>query len=94
MKLWILRPVDGLSSDDNPWDPWYDKCFGFVVRAASEVEARQLATDQAGDEKRGEFLGDKIANTTTPWLEPKYSTCEPLTSTGESEVILQDVHSA
>lgn len=39
MKLWLLRPVVGLDENDNPWWPWYDKAFGFVVRA--ETEARE-----------------------------------------------------
>ena len=36
MRLWLLRPQEGLIEGDNPWDPWYDKAFGFVVRAETE----------------------------------------------------------
>lgn len=36
MKIWLLRPIDGCDE----WNPWYDKAFGFVVRAAREQEAR------------------------------------------------------
>ncbi len=95
MQLWLIRPVDDRSTDgDDPWDPWYDKAFGFVVRAATEAEARQFAHSNAGDENRGEFLGSKIANTTAPWLDGKYSTCEPLSVDGAPGVIIQDFHSA
>jgi hypothetical protein len=68
VKLWLLRPVDNLPNGDNPWEPWYDKAFGFVVRAKNEQEAREFATAEAGDENRGEFLGNKTAGTKQPWL--------------------------
>ena len=90
MKLWILEPVDNLPADDNPWNPWFDKSFGFVVRANTENEARKLAHDNAGDENRGEFLGKRKANTVTPWLDPRYSTCIELTGDGKCRVLMQD----
>lgn len=37
MRLWELRPID---KDSGPWEPWYDKAFGFVVRADTEAQAR------------------------------------------------------
>lgn len=94
MQLWILRPVDGLPAGDNPWEPWYDKAFGFVVRAETEHAARQLANANSGDERRGVFLGEKIANTNEPWLSEKYSTCSPLDADGEAGVVMQDFHAA
>jgi hypothetical protein len=92
MKLWILRPIE--KDGDNPWNPWYDKAFGFVVRAETEEDARAMANADAGDENRGEFMGSKIADTKTPWLDPKYSTCEPLTADGSAGVMMQDFKSA
>jgi hypothetical protein len=50
MTLWLLRPVENLPIDDNPWDPWYDKAFGFVILAETEADARALADKNAGDE--------------------------------------------
>ncbi len=94
MNLWILRPVENRDDGDDPWDPWYDKAFGFVVRATTEKKARHLANEEAGDENRGEFGGKKIANTSTPWLDPKYSTCEPLIDEGDPGVVIQDFASA
>ena len=85
MKLWILKPMQGLSDDVNPWDPWYHKVFGFVVRAETEEDARQIAQSQSGDESK-----DKP----TPWLNPKLSTCSEVTVEGESGVILKDFASA
>jgi hypothetical protein len=42
MKLWILKPVPGLSDDVNPWNPWYYKVFGFVVRAKRKRMPEEL----------------------------------------------------
>ncbi len=91
MELWILKPQLNLAKDDDPWEPWYDKAFGFVVRAETEKEARQLANNEAGEENKGEFLGETI---TTPWLDSKYSSCNVLTRDGMSEVIISDFRSA
>ncbi len=90
MKLWLLRPVDGLAKNDNPWEPWYDKAFGFVVRAETEAEARDMAHAEAGDENRGMFLGGKTADTNEPWKNAKYSTCTELLPEGAAEVVMQD----
>ncbi len=94
MYLWLLRPRSGLTPGDDPWHPWYDKSFGFIVRAETCAEARKLADKDAGDENRGEFLEKSIANTKNPWLDSKYSTCEALTESGSSEVIMQDFAAA
>ena len=90
MKLWLLRPTETLKEHDNPWKPWYNKAFGFVIRAETGKEARETAHANAGDENRGEFLGSRIANTINPWLDSKYSTCVKLTYKGNSEIILED----
>ncbi len=94
MRLWILRPVEDLDKDDDPWTPWYDKAFGFVIRADTETEARQLAHDDAGDENRGEFLREKISKTTEPWKDVKYTTCIELIKQGEKGVVIQDFNAA
>lgn len=93
MNLWLLRPKDCLAGD-NPWEPWYDKAFGFVVRAETQERARALAQEQAGDEKRGAFLGRKTAATQVPWLDENYSTCEPLTDDGDEGIVMMDFHAA
>ena len=85
MKLWILRPVDGLVNTDNPWEPWYDKAFGFVVRADTEEEARKLAHDDSGDETK---------KTRAPWLDAAYSTCAELLPEGPAVVVAQDFYAA
>jgi hypothetical protein len=90
MKLWLLRPVDGLANNDNPWEPWYDKAFGFVVRAETDTEARDMAHAEAGDENRGEFLSRTTANTNQPWKDAKYSTCVELLPEGAAEVVMKD----
>lgn len=83
MKTWILKAREDLPKDDDPWNPWYDKNFGLVVRAKTEDRARQLAQSVAADEKPG-----------SPWLDAKYSTCEQLTSKGTEGVLMIDSRSA
>lgn len=77
MNLWLLRPNNNLKYDDDPWEPWYDKVFGFVVRAESENDARIFASRDCGDERED------------VWLDHKYSTCEELTSAGNVGVIIR-----
>lgn len=91
MKLWILRPVDGLPANDNPWEPWYDKCFGFVVRTETEEDARKAADDDGGDENGHSWDSSSQKH---PWLNPKYSTCLELTTDGEAELVMRDFAAA
>lgn len=83
MKLWLLCPADGLAKNDNPWVPWYDKAFGFVLRAGTETEARNMAHDEGGDENRGK-------TTAEPWKDAKYSTCVELLPEASAGVVMQD----
>ena len=75
MKLWILQPIE-------PWDPWYDRAFGFVVRAQTEQEARVLASTEAGDEGG------------SSWQDEDKTTCYELTAEGFSCVVLRDFWAA
>lgn len=88
MKLWLLRPVDG----DRHWEPWYDKAFGFVVRAETEEDARRHASDDEGDEGRDSYKPGK--HLASPWLSGEHSTCVELMPDGESGVVLREFHSA
>lgn len=74
MKLWILRPV-------KDWVPWYDKNFGFIVRAETEYDARNLANRAFSDE------GDV-------WDEPEFTTCTELSTEGDQEIIMTDFRRA
>ena len=51
---------------------------GFVIRAASESDARLFASRAAGDE--GPLL----------WLDSRTSSCLPLTHEGDPQIILRD----
>jgi hypothetical protein len=79
MKLWLLRPVDDTLE---PWMPWYDRMFGFVIRAEGEKAARKLASSKAGDE------GPEA------WLTPEHSTCVELKADGPEEVVMEDYNPA
>ena len=51
MRLWILRPTRNEKGEWHPtWTPWYDKAQGFVIFAETEMDARNFASAQAGDE--------------------------------------------
>lgn len=75
MKLWLLKPVNDRAA---PWDPWFDKAFGFVVRAETEDAARLLASKDAGDE------GSEC------WLASDLALCGELTDAGAPEVVLRE----
>jgi len=79
VKLWILRPVN---EEAAPWRPWFDRMFGFVIRAKSESAARTLAAEQAGDE------GPEA------WLSAESATCVELDADGKPEAIMQDYNAA
>jgi hypothetical protein len=83
MKLYLLRPID----DHPAWEPWYDKAFGFVVRAPDEATARQMAQGAGGDE-----VG--YTNTIPAWTEADMTTCVELTADGPAEVIIGDLRMA
>jgi len=87
MKLFLLRPQEDLPIK-NPWVQWYDKCFGFVIRAENESEAREMADANAMDEN------NELKEPGHPWLDPVWSMCTELTADGEREVIIYDIHMA
>lgn len=83
MKLWILLPVLGLPHGDNPWEIWYDKSDGFIVRAATPEQAREIAQNAS------KFEHDQSpARHRQPWMDPRYSTCTELTQDGNPGVVM------
>jgi len=91
--LWLLRPMAGLPDKVNPWEPGYNKAFGFVVCAASEAGARQLANADGGDEV-GPVNREGYRTGGNPWLDDKFSTCTKLTPEREVGVVLRDFYAA
>ena len=85
MKLWLLRKIEDLNKDDNPWEPWYDTNKGFVIRAETEERARGIANHTRGSENSRGFV---------PWLDSKYSTCKELNISGEEGLIIRDFDAA
>ena len=81
MKLFLLEPKENIEGE-NPWKPWYDKVFAFVVRAENEDSARKIAILNKGNESRD------------CWANPDYSSCEELKPEGEPGVIIRDYASA
>lgn len=112
LPLWLLRPrVKDYTGDPDPewegkrgtdpWEPWYDKAFGFVVAAPDEALARRLANEDAGDENREgyDFDTGKVTPPKYPnvWENPEYSVCwqiaEQSTIT-EPKVVVRDFAAA
>ena len=94
MKLFLLKPQQNLPEGDNPWKPWYDKAFGFVVRADNEQAARQLVVDHATalDYWQDDFkVGREGKNV---WLDKKYTSCTEIPANGKQEIIMRDFHAA
>lgn len=85
-RLWILKPRRDLSNDNNPWKPWTDKVFGFVIRAHTAIEARIIAHRNAGHENDNMLLTKDIQE---PWLKSEYSTCEILAQDGRIGIVLK-----
>lgn len=75
MKAWLLRPMN---DEAGPWSEFFDRIFGFVVRAENESHARSLAAEQAGDEGPD------------AWLCPHHSVCVDISGDGPAGVILFD----
>lgn len=92
MKLYHLYPKESIEGE-NPWEPWYDKAFGFIVRAENEEEARIMANKEGGDET-GEISHSVYRTGGDPWLDSKLSECVELTNEGEKCVIMRDFASA
>ena len=88
MTLWLLKPIDG----DPHWTPWYDKCFGIVVRAETGDEARSIAKQHGGDEDS--YKAKRNPLLPSVWEDSLVTTCEPLSIDGESELIIRDLWSA
>lgn len=82
LKLWLLEPrCDSEGCNPAPWRPWYDKAFGFVVRAENEELARRAIQNPRDEddcmidipsEERHRYAGDEGVGA---WRDPNLSSC-------------------
>jgi hypothetical protein len=81
MKLYVLKVRAEFYNEAvfSPWNPWYDKAFGYIIRAKSKRHARKMASESSG-------MDD--------WNNNKYVSCERLKDGGEAGIILEDFASA
>lgn len=92
MKLWLLKPRSDIADGASPWKPWYDRCFGLVVRAETEDNARAIADQNGGDETcRAEYEWQVERH---PWIDVNLSTCEMLMPEGDESVIIRNMRYA
>lgn len=103
MKLFELRPKENLPKSNDPWEKHYDCCFGLIIRAETESEARNIAHENAGYERGSDHYydledddDDELADKVKPfcyyaWLDEMYSTCTELKNDGKAGMIIKDV---
>lgn len=91
MNLYHLEPR---APKRKPWDPWYDKCFGFVIRAETESQARLMASVQSGDEDG--LMSKEEKKKDSVWLAPHLTVCHEIAYnvSGKEDTIIRDFHAA
>ena len=73
--------MENLPVENNPWEPWFGKCFGFLICTEKEYQARKIADENRGDEG-------------SAWLDPNLTSCAEVTPDQVDEgVILMDFRS-
>lgn len=89
MKLWILRPIDDMVNRPGTEHPiWsWDCAYGFVVRAESEITARQAIVEARNKDDWRVMAGDERE---AVWLDPKLTSCVELTTEGEPGILMRD----
>jgi hypothetical protein len=86
--IWILEKRDDLPDGDDPWEPWYDRCFGLVIEASDESSARAIAHESCVTDYQT-ILRDRQV-----FLDPMYTKCLKLEPTGHERTILADFRSS
>lgn len=84
MKLWLLRPID---ENAGPWAPTYDLMFGFVIRAETEQQAREIAEENGGCENEEGYYSSALK---VVWCDSALVSCVELTAEGEPGVVIHD----
>jgi hypothetical protein len=82
--IWILEPRTDLPENDDPWKPWFNRCFGMAVEASAEQEAREIAHEKCV------CCDQTILRDRRVFLDSRYTTCVELRPTGQSRLILAD----
>ncbi len=75
MQFWILKPLD-----EDTWscNPWLETSYGFIISAATESDARVLASKDCGAEGRA------------AWINPELSSCVSLVLSETAQIIMKD----
>ena len=89
--LWLLRRREHLPRDRDPWRrrDGGDFIAAIIVREPDEAAARRRAQDLGGSEvDEWHFARGVDVNA---WLDPKYSTCEPLPIEGPPGLVFREL---
>jgi hypothetical protein len=87
-KLWIIGPREDLPAGDNPWEPWFDKCFGMIVEASTEQAARRIAHDNCVCKDETELHDRGV------YMDPKYTDCRELCPVGTERLVMAEFEMA
>jgi len=73
--------TDADRAERDPWSPWYDKNFGCIVCAETELDARVMATAAGGRE---------VIDHPQAWLDARHSTCAMIIASGTARILMID----
>ena len=88
MQLYLLKARPDLDDSVSAKHFGYDRHDGFVIRAESEEQARDMAQSKALAMSQGR------RSTTDTWTDPGITVCEKLSEQGASEILLEDFYEA
>jgi hypothetical protein len=89
-RLFLLEPKKGLERGNDPFWPPEEKYDGFIVRASSEDEARQVVQEYAEKDFISHYEVQGVS--LRPWVDPLYTVCVEILPDGKAEVILSSYH--
>lgn len=81
MRIWKLERLS-----DNPKD--YDESIAFIIRAKSEVRAREIAHEESGDTR---IVASRDQPSPEGWLDSSRTSCSPIAVSGAPCVLLQSI---
>lgn len=85
MKLWELYAISTSTEE-----PKVDKVFGFIINAASELDARTMASNIGKEELSNP--NSSLPRDSIPWMDTNYTICKELKPIDNPKVIMQNYY--
>lgn len=93
--IYLVRPKEDRPEKDNrgvdPWSPWYDKCFGMVIKTETKKEAREIAQENSKAEEPRSW--EENPESENVWMDEKLVEVVEVENL-DNRLILQDVRMA